>query len=179
MRLLAGAFLALLTLAPPGAAQALRVVAVADFVDETVDGYQIGAVRLSAELQAYLAAQGRDRLRVVAVDEVRAAMRARGYAPADLVSPTKAAEIAQAVGADWLITGRWVYLDLDRERQAGVRVPALAQAVIEIRVLQASTRRTLLSDTFSGIGFGLTNAFLLRQAARVALQRAAARISNL
>ena len=179
MRLLAGAVLALLTLAPPGAAQALRVVAVADFVDETVDGYQIGAVRLSADLQAYLAAQGRDRLRVVAVDEVRAAIRARGYAPADLVSPTKAAEIAQAVGADWLITGRWVYLDLDRERQAGVRVPALAQAVIEIRVLQASTRRTLLNDTFSGIGFGLTNAFLLRQAARVALQRAAARISNL
>src|SRR3972149_6987386 len=150
MRLLAGAFLALLTLAPPGAAQALRVVAVADFVDETVDGYQIRAVR-----------------------------RARGYAPADLVSPTKAAEIAQAVGADWLITGRWVHLDVDRERQAGVRVSALAQAVIEIRVLQASTRRTLLSDTFSGIGIGITNAFLLRQAARVALPRAAVRISNL
>src|SRR3972149_6356536 len=140
MRLLAGAVLALLTLTPPGAAQALRVVAVADFVDETVDGYQIGAVRLSADLQAYLAAQGRDRLRVVAGGEGRAG---------------------------------------PRERQAGVRVSALAQAVIEIRVLQASTRRTLLSDTFSGIGIGITNAFLLRQAARVALQRAAVRISNL
>ncbi len=179
MRLLAGAVLALLTLAPSGAAQALRVVAVADFVDETVDGYQIGAVRLSADLQAYLATQGHDRLRVAAVDEVRAAMRARGYVPADLVSPTKSAEIAQAVGSDWLITGRWVYLDLDRERQAGVRVPALARAAIEIRVLQASTHRTLLNDTFSGTGIGLTNFFLLRQAARVALQRAAARISNL
>src|SRR3989337_649618 len=73
----------------------------------------------------------------------RAPIRPLGSAPADLVSPTKAAEIAQAVGADWLITGRWVHLDVDRERQAGVRVSALAQAVIEIRVLQASTRRTL------------------------------------
>src|SRR3972149_5966364 len=63
MRLLAGAVLALLTLAPPGAAQALRVVAVADFVDETVDGYQIGAVRLSADLQAYPAARGGGRRR--------------------------------------------------------------------------------------------------------------------
>src|SRR3972149_6546219 len=104
---------------PSSSRSPTQTAAPAAFVDETVDGYQIGAVRLSAELQAYLAAQGRDRLRVVAVDEVRAAMRAREYAPADLVSPTKAAEIAQAVGADWLITGRWVYLDLDRERQAG------------------------------------------------------------
>src|SRR3989304_9381235 len=81
MRLLAGAVLALLTLAPPGAAQALRVVAVADFVDETVDGYQIGAVRKSADLQAYLAAQGRDRLRGVAGGGGRAALRAGGDAP--------------------------------------------------------------------------------------------------
>ena len=73
----------------------------------------------------------------------------------------------------------WENSPAPRWRQAGVRVSALAQAVIEIRVLQASTRRTLLSDTFSGIGIGITNAFLLRQAARVALQRAAVRISNL
>ena len=179
MRLRAAIVLLLLALATPGAAQSVRVVAVADLWDDTVDGALINAPRLSGDLQVYLAWQARGRFRVVAVDDVRAAMRARGYKPADLVSPSRSVEIAQAVGAEWLVTGRWHALDLEREHIPGMRFAPIAQAMIEIRVLEVSGRRILLDEFFSGGGAGFANVLLLRQAARAALQRAAARISGL
>jgi hypothetical protein len=163
----------------PVHAQAPHVVAVADFVDDTADGLQIGAVGLSADLQTYLAQRAGNRLRVIPVAEVRAVMRARGYTPADLVSPTRSAEIARAVEADWLVTGRWHYLDLERKVRLGVPRGAFAQAIIDIRVLEVATRRVLLSDMFSGTKVGMGNTFLLRQAAQGALQQAATSVAGL
>ncbi len=184
MRILAVLLLALLVLASPGAAQATRTVAIVDFADETGDGINIGAVYFSADLAQALASAGGGRLRVLAVEGVRQALRARRYAPADLVSPTKAQEIAQAVGADWVVTGRWLHLDLDLPDD-GARVPPLASALLEIRVLDAASRQVLLNDTFSGLMAGLSfpgtigNYFLLRQAARQAIVRAAREIARL
>jgi hypothetical protein len=171
-------------LAGPGAAQTLRVVAVADFVDDSLDGSLIGAERLSEDLQRLLSDLSRDRLRVVPVGEVRAAMRARGYRPHDLVSPTRAAEIARAVGAEWIVMGRWSHLDRDIERLPDDRRLAFGQALIEIRVLEASSRRTLLEEAFSGLAgggglLGLGGGNVLRQAADAALRRAAERIARL
>ena len=168
----------------PGTAQTLRVVAVADFVDDSLDGSLIGAERLSEDLQRLLADRARDRLRIVPVGEVRAAMRARGYRPHDLVSPTRAAEIARAVGADWIVMGRWSHLDRDIEPLPDGRRLAFGQALIEIRVREAGSRRILLEESFSGLAggagsFGSGGGNLLRQAAEVALRRAAERIAGL
>jgi hypothetical protein len=171
--------LALMSHVAPGAAQGVRVVAVADFLDESADGGQIGAARLSADLQRLLAERGRDRMRVVAVDEVRAAMRARGYKPEDMVSPTRAAEIATAVGAEWIVTGRWLHLDLDDLRMTDPIWLMSGHATIEIRVLEAATRRIVLRDSFLGVAYGAGRWGLLQQAAYAALVRAAERIVRL
>jgi len=171
--------LTILSLAAPISAQAVRTVAVADFMDDSMDGTLIGAARLSVDLERFLAEQGRDRLRVVAVDDVRAAMRGRGYTPDDMVSPTRAAEIARAVGADWIVTGRWSHLDLDDLRMTDAVWLVTGHAVIEIRVLEAASRRILLQDSFSGAAYGSRRWLLLRQAAQVALFRAADRIARL
>jgi hypothetical protein len=48
----------------------------------------------------------------VAPERVDEAMRRLGYFPAHLVSPRRAREVARAVGADWLVTGRWIHLDV-------------------------------------------------------------------
>lgn len=158
-------------------------MAVADFVDDSLDGSLIGAERLSENLQRLLADRARDRLRVVPVDEVQAAMRARGYRPHDLVSPTRAAEIARAVGADWIVKGRWSHLDRDIEQLPDGRRLAFGQALIEIRVLEAASRRRLLEEGFSGLAGGAGSlgpgGNLLRQAAGLALQGAAERIARL
>lgn len=114
---------------------------------------------------------------------MRAAMRARGYRPHDLVSPTRAAEIARAVGADWIVMGRWSHFDRDIEQLPDGRWLAFGQALIEIRVLEAASRRRILEEAFSGLAGGAGSlgpgGNLLRQAAGLALQRAAERIARL
>jgi len=175
--------LALLVLAPVSTAQAPVVVAVADFVDDTVDGSRIGADRLSADLAQTLARVAGGRMRVVPVDDVRAVMRARSLRPADLVSPTRTQEVAQAVGAQWVITGRWHALEMDVEviilPNDTRRVQAHAWATLQIRVFDAATRRVVLEDSFSGMSGGGSGSFMLRLAAREALRRAALRLARL
>lgn len=177
--ILAIVVLAASLLAAPGTAQTLRVVAVADFVDDSMDGSLIGADRLSEDLQRLLADLGRGRLRVVPVGEVRAAMRARGYRPHDLVSPTRASEIARAVGVEWIVMGRWSHLDTEMEPLPDGRRLAFGQALIEIRVRDATSRRILLEESFSGFVRGPGASSLLRRAAVAALQGAAERIARL
>jgi len=177
------AVLVVLLLASAGAAQGPPAVAVADFIDDSVYGSRIGAARLSADLAQVLAQAAGPRLRVVPIAEVRAAIRARGYRPEDLVSPTRTQEIAAAVGAQWVVTGRWHDLDADFDvitLPNDIRlVTGRAWAVLEIRVLDAATRRVLLDDSYSGSSAGVTGTFILQAAAREAIRRAAAGIAGL
>lgn len=171
----------------PAAGQTSRVVAVADFVDESTDGDLVDAPRLSVVLQQLLAARSGDRFKTVAVEQVRTALRAAAFSPSDLISPTRAAEIAKSVGADWIVTGRWTYLVADpglREvppSPGTILPPALAdgRASIEIRVLEAASRKILLQDSFFGDAHGPGIQRVLRMAAEAALRRAADQIARL
>lgn len=167
-------------------AQAPRVVAIADFVDESPDGALIQAPRLNATLERILAERGSGRLRVVSSGEVRAAMSAQGSTARDLVSPTKAIAVAQAVGAEWIVTGRWLHLDVDvftlpsrTDPLVEIPVAIVADSLLELRVLEAKTRRIVLQDAFGGESRGVSRLGVLTQAARIALQRAADRLLTL
>jgi len=173
-----------LALAMPVRAQTLRVVAVADFDSISADSGRIPAAQLTVLLQRLLAQQG-GHLRLVAADSVRAALRARGYAPADLVSPTVAAEVARAVGADWVVTGRWTQLRIiSRSVPEDPTVPSardgdgLAVADVQVRVLEAATRRRVFEGRFQGVAGGADYGSLLL-AASEALRGAAAAIARL
>lgn len=179
---------AVLALRPAAVAQtpAVRTIAVADLVDESMDGAFIGAGRLNAVLEGILSDRAGGRLRVVPTEDVRAAMRAQGVTARDLVSPTKAIAVAQAVGAEWIVTGRWTHLDVDvltrpdpsdPAREIVVRVSG--HSLLELRVLEAATRRIVLQDSVSGDSFGFTRLHALIQAARAALLRAADRLLSL
>ncbi len=175
-----------LLLPQPVRAQAARPVAIADFADESVDGKFIRAERLSGELQQLLSQQAAGRLRLIAGDEVRAALQARGLVPIDLISPSKAAEVGAAVGAEWIVTGRWTRLRLIhlREPQMPPDLPRGSQdgwayATIHVRVLETATRRVLLEQDYSTDVFGLATPFLLQIAARKVLEGAAAGIARL
>lgn len=176
----------LAVLVAPAAAQSVRTVAVIDFVDETSDGRMIGATRLSAELAAELAAASGGRLRVVPVETVRAAMASRGYAPRDIFNTTKMLEIAAAVGADLIVTGRWMHLDTDWvviERPKDDRPLfryLIGSAMIEVRVLEAPSRQVLLADSFSDSVQGFFGPPLaMLQAARRVLRQAAVTIARI
>ncbi len=169
--------LAIFILASPAGAQATRVIAVVDFADETADGHLIGASKLSGELERLLAERAGERFRVVPVDQVRAAMRERNLGPRDLFGPNRQIELATAVGATWIVTGRWMHLDTDIEVIDRPPLPPIvhrsAAAVLEIRILEASTRRVVLNDSFMG------QSFIVRFAAQQALWRAAEAIARL
>ncbi len=165
-----------LTLALPVTAQPVRVVAVADFADDSTYGRLIDARRMNAVLGQLLTERSKGRLRVVAIAEVRAAMEARSYGANDLDYPSRAAEIARAVGADWLITGRWAYAEWDSDPMELPRVGD-SDAVINIRVIDAVTRRILLEESFWSHSSGHWTG--LRRAAEEALQKAAERIVQL
>lgn len=175
MRIVAVCLVAMLSvvLVLPAFGQTARVVAVADFVDESVDGNLVSAPQLSAMLQRFLVDRGGGRLRVVDVERVRAALRTAKFSPSDLIYPSRAVEIAKAVGADWIITGRWTHLDIDEDF---VR-PSFPEtrAMIELRVLDVATRRILLEDSFYGQATGRS----LTRAAEQALRAAADRIAKL
>ncbi len=169
-----------LLLASPVSGQAVRVVAVAEFADDSTGGLLIGAKQMNHNLGSYLAERAQGRIRVIPASEVRAAMLARGYAVDDLISPSRSAEVARAVGADWMITGRWTHLDADREtirpREA---TTADGDAAITIRVVEATTRRILLEDSFWSHASGGGPWAVLLWAALGALQNAADRIVQL
>ncbi len=165
-----------LTVALPVTAQPVRVVAVADFADDSTYGRLIDARGMNAVLGRLLTEQSKGHLRVAAGAEVRAAMEARRYGAIDLDYPSRAAEIARAVGADWLITGRWTYMEIDSDP---MELPAIADsdAAINIRVIDAATRRILLEEAFWSYSSGHWTG--LRWAAEGALQKAAERIIQL
>lgn len=175
---------ALLVSAVPSFGQSARAVAVVDFVDETSDGRMIGAARMSADLAADLAGAAGGRLRVVPVETVRAAMAARGYGTREIFNTTKMMEIAAAVGADVIVTGRWMHLDADwittgdpgKERI----LYAIGTAMIEVRVIGAPTRRVLLAESYSdtATGFGFSRPFLVLRAARQVLRQVALSVAR-
>lgn len=172
--------------AVPAAGQPVRAVAVVDFVDETSDGRMIGAARLSGDLAVELAGAAGGRLRVVPVDAVRAAMAGRGYGTREIFNTTKMMEIARSVGADVIVTGRWMHLDTDwmtLERPGTDKeriLYAIGSAMIEVRVIEAPTRQVLLAESFSDsvTGFGFGPPVLVLRAARRVLQQAALTIAK-
>lgn len=138
---------------------AVRTIVVTEFENTSLDSSPFHAAQLSPLLGQLLQQQG-TQFRVVAGPAVRDALRARGYAPADLVSPSKAAEIAQAFGADWVVTGRWSQL-----RVITVTTPtddpssprdydAFAIASATVRVLDAASRQRLFEGRFDGQAHG-------------------------
>ncbi len=165
-----------LTLTLPVMGQPVRVVAIADFADDSTYGKFIDARQLNGVLGRLLTQQSQGHLRVAPIAEVRAAMEARRYGAIDLDYPSRAAEIARAVGADWLITGRWTYMEMDSDP---MELPTIADsdAAINIRVIDAVTRRILLEESFWSHSSGYWTG--LRWAAEGALQKAAERIVQL
>jgi hypothetical protein len=164
----------------PVTGQAARVVAIADFADESTQGTFVDAPRLAATLARLLTVKSKGRLRTVEIADVRAATRARGYSAHDLDYPSKAAEIAQAVGAEWLITGRWTYMESDAGQSRLDERPFSDAAVgITIRVTDARTRRVLFEGAFWDSAHGVGPRTLLLWAAEGALQKVAARILDL
>ena len=169
----------------PAQAQTARVVVVADFANISVDSGLIPSGHLSEVLRSLLQQRLPGQVRVVAGDSVRAAMRARGYTQEDLIYPSRVAEIAQTLGADWVVTGTWTQLRIiSRGTAEDPSTPSLRQgdafaiADVEIRVLEASSRRRLLEDRFIGRASGGDLGSLML-AATEALRDAAARIARL
>lgn len=179
MRILLAGFLAAIIAAIPATAQTTRVVAVADFVDESHGGLFISASRLNDPLATLINNRAGGRLRVASVAELRNHMRARGFTPRDLVSPTSASVIAVALGADLIVTGRWTHLDADAPEFDPIFSPGSANAVLEIRVLEVATRRVILRESFHGIASGGGAIGMLWRAAYMALYHAADTISRL
>jgi len=179
MRILVAGLLAAIIVAMPAMAQTTRVIAVADFVDETHGGVFISASRLNEPLATLINNRAGGRLRVASVTVLRDEMRARGLTPRDLVSPTSASVIAVALGADLIVTGRWTHLDADARELEPFFSPGSANAVLEIRVLDVATRRVVLRDSFHGIAAGGGAIGMLWRAAYMALYHAADTIGRL
>lgn len=161
-----------------------RVVALPDFADDSTQGALIDAGRLNTLLGRLLAERSGGRLRVVLGDGIRAAMQSHNFSALDLDYPSRAAEIAKAVGADWLITGRWTYIEADR----GLLFPidrmefpigSDGEATITIRVVDAATRRILLDESFWSAAHGAGRWTVLRWATDEALRKASERIVQL
>ncbi len=159
-----------------------RTVAVAEFSAGGADGFWLDLARLQGQLVQRL-----NRLlglRVVGPGEVQAVMRQQRRTPEGLYMWTgQAAEVARAVGADWIVTGRWTHLALDGDSRPsddpGIVRPSLsvAHAVLQLRVVEVVTRRILLEETFAvtraGGGRGLG---LLVDAAEAVLDRVVRRL---
>jgi hypothetical protein len=175
----------LLSLAPvPTAAQTGKVIVVADFANISVDRGLLPSAQLSEVLRTLLQQRLPAPSRVISGDAVRAAMRAQGFTTNDLIYPSRVAAVAQALGADWVVTGTWTQLRFIGRGTVEDPGPAIRQgdvcavADVEITVMEASTRRRLLEDRFSGRSSGgdLGSLFI---AATEALRFAAARIARL
>jgi hypothetical protein len=164
-------------------AQAPRIIVVVDFGNISVDSGLIPQARLTEVLGALLQQRMPAPSRVIAGQSVRAAMRAQGYTQDDLIYPSRAAAVAQALGADWVVTGTWTQLRIisrsTLEDPPSVRHgDAFAIADVEVRVLEATSRRRLLEERFIGRWPG-GDLVSLQLAATEALRDAAARIARL
>lgn len=174
----------LLALSPVRAqTQMARVIAVTDFANISVDRGLIPPATLSDVLRALLQRRLPAGWRVIAGDNVRAAMRALGYTQDDLVYPSRVAAVARALGADWVVIGTWTQLRVistsTLEDPPSIRHgDAIAIADVQIRVMEASSRQRLLEGRFRGEAPGGDLGSLLL-AATEALRDAASRIARL
>lgn len=121
-------------------------------------------------------------LRILPVDRVRGATRELGFRPEELYIWTgRAAAVARAVGADWIVTGRWTHLDLESLPRPTGEFPtvSVAHAALQLRVLEAATRRILLEETFTATRADGRGTAALVEAVEAVLLRAARRIAEL
>jgi hypothetical protein len=151
-------------------------VALVDFVDESAEGWMVGVDRLPSSYLPRLLVDT-PALRLIAGDPVRAALRTRGWQPYDMVSLTRSVELGLALGAQRVVTGRWITAEvtsLPDEPASGtgrpVRIEGLGRAGAEVRVVEVADRRVILHEFFQGYAFGSPSRFLLLQAAEEALR---------
>ncbi len=170
-----------LSLVASAAGQAVRTVAVAPFWDLSADGAQVDAQGMNRDLAALLARVGH--LQVVAPDRLAAAMRSLGVWPSQLFHAVRARQLAQAVGADWLVVGRWTHLDSlaqgDSETGYLPRRGGGAVAVLEVWVWEGGGARPRYAATFDTFRPAVVGVLGLRQAAEEVLHKAAAALSRL
>ncbi len=166
----------------PAAATQPVVVAVTEFADDSVDGFRIDAARMHVEFASLLASAGAGRLVVVPVAQVESALRVSGLRSEDLSRPFAGSAVAAAVGARWLVRGRWTVLEVDRPEPPllpdDLIRPVLVHAALEVQVLDAVQRRLVLRELFSTTTVA-TGTHSLRDAARSVLRRAADRVARL
>ena len=169
-----------LGLVAPAAAQAVRTVAVAPFWDLSADGAQVDAQGMNRNLTDLLARAGR--LQVVPPERTAAAMRSLGLWPSQLFHPARARQLAQAVGADWLVVGRWTHLDSLVHGDSGADLPRRGGgvvAVLEVWVWEGGGARPRYEATFHAFRPAGGGTLGLREAAEEVLRRAAAALSRL
>jgi hypothetical protein len=167
-----------------GAEPAPRTLAVAEFSTIGTDA-PLWADRWSDRLVTQLARRAGPSLRLLPTAAVRAEARRLGARPEELYVWTgRAATLARAVGADWILTGRWTHLDVEAiqrpvDPQAPPVLVAFAQAVLQVRVVEAATQRILLEETFAATRAGGPTVGLLNQAVDDVLAQVARKILTL
>ncbi|MCS7235848.1 MAG: hypothetical protein RMM30_07745 [Armatimonadota bacterium] len=172
---------AVLWVAGGALAQGLPTLAVAPFWDLSADGVQVDAERMNRDLSRLLVQTAR--FHVVSPERVGAAMRSLGFLPPQLFHPARARELSQAVGADWLVVGRWTHLDrldggdgdpdLPRPRGGGV------VAVLDVWVWARGGTRPKYEATFNSFRPAVGGPLGLREAAEEVLRKVAAALSRL
>ncbi|MDR7426436.1 MAG: hypothetical protein QN152_13285 [Armatimonadota bacterium] len=177
--------LALLLGTARGSAQSLRVVVLVDFVDQSTEGWMVGVGQIAVPSIVQALAKA-PQLRVIAGDPVRDVLRQRGWLPADLVSPLRSAEVGRVLGAEWVVTGRWITAEvtgLPDEPPGTTMVPSfregLARAAVEVRVLEVASRRVLRQEVVRAQAFGPPSRMLLLEAAEAALRQVATILARL
>lgn len=160
---------------------AVRTVAVAPLWDLSADGAQVDAGRLNRELSALLLRTGR--FQVVPADRVAEVMRSLRLWPSQLFHPAHARELSTALGAEWLVVGRWTHLDSLAHGDTDPNLPRLggggAVAVLEVWVWERGGTRPRYEATFDSFWPASGGTLGLRLAAEQALRKAAAALSRL
>jgi len=175
----------LLGVAARGSAQSLRVVVLVDFVDESTEGWMVAAGQIAVPSIVQALARVAQ-LRVIAGDAVRDVLRQRGWHPADLVSPLRSVEVGRVLGAEWVVTGRWITAEvtgLPEEPPGTAMAPVfregLARAAVEVRVLDVASRRVVRQEVVRAQAFGPPSRMLLLEAAEAALRQVATILARL
>ncbi|MGH2400597.1 MAG: hypothetical protein ACRDF6_12220 [bacterium] len=125
----------------------VRVLAVAPFADDdptTRPLAERGSARLSALLQG-------GRFQIIEAARVAVEMDRAGVRPPSLISPTQTVTLGIRLGADAVLTGRVVQIYQERQRErsnGGGGFHLESRVVIDVRVLEVSTRLILLQDEF-------------------------------
>jgi hypothetical protein len=150
----------------------VRILAVAPFADDDPTTRALaehGAVRLSALLQG-------GRFQIIDAARVAAEMDRAGVKAPALISPTQTVNLGTRLGADAVLTGRVVQIFQERLREradgpGGFHLES--RVVIDVRVLEVSTRLKLLENEF-----GCTLPFLAAAAMECVVREVAARLRN-